>query len=120
MKEYKIKINEKSFSVSITETTFGEVEEVKTDKTAVVETVKAPEPKSTPTGDGKKLTAPMPGTVLKIKVSNGSAVKVGDPIVILEAMKMENEIAANVAGKVTLCVNEGDKVNSGDIIATIA
>lgn len=71
-------------------------------------------------GSGEKVTAPMPGTVLKIKVANGATVKKGDAIVVLEAMKMENEIAAIKDGVVSMAVAEGAKVNSGDVLAYIS
>ena len=70
-------------------------------------------------GEGTPVTAPMPGTVLKIKAANGTAVKKGDAVIILEAMKMENEIAATKDGIVSVTVKEGDKINTGDVIAYI-
>ncbi len=69
---------------------------------------------------GEGMKSPMPGTVLKLCVKNGQKVNVGDPIIVLEAMKMENEIVATKSGIVNINVNEGDKINAGDIIATIA
>lgn len=63
----------------------------------------------------------MPGTILDVKVAVGDTVKAGDPVVVLEAMKMENDIVAPVDGKVTsIVVKKGDTVNSGDVMATIA
>jgi glutaconyl-CoA/methylmalonyl-CoA decarboxylase subunit gamma len=65
--------------------------------------------------------APMPGTVISFKVSQGQAVKQGDVILILEAMKMENEIVAPVSGKVaSLRVAQGAAVNTGDALIDIA
>ena len=67
------------------------------------------------------MEAPMPGTILDDKAVVGDTVKAGQPIVILEAMKMENDIVAPVDGKVTsILVKKGDSVNSGDVLATIA
>lgn len=66
------------------------------------------------------ITAPMPGTILKILVAPGSAVKENQPLMILEAMKMENEIVAGKAGTVAaLHVKEGDVINPGDALITI-
>ena len=62
----------------------------------------------------------MPGTILDIKVSAGQAVKKGDLLVILEAMKMENEIMAPCDGTVaSVAVTKGATVNSGDLLVSI-
>ena len=62
----------------------------------------------------------MPGTILDIKVAAGQAVKKGDVLVILEAMKMENEIMADRDGTVTgVAVTKGSTVNSGDVLLTL-
>ena len=64
--------------------------------------------------------APMPGTILDVKVSVGATVNSGDVLVILEAMKMENEIVAPQAGKVaSINVSKGDSVDAGQVIVTI-
>jgi acetyl-CoA/propionyl-CoA carboxylase, biotin carboxylase, biotin carboxyl carrier protein len=69
---------------------------------------------------GPTLTSPLQGTVLKVAVEQGAEVEEGALICVIEAMKMENEIAAHRAGKVTeLAVKEGDSINSGDPICTI-
>ena len=66
------------------------------------------------------MTAPMPGTVLDVKVAEGAAVKKGDILVILEAMKMENEILAPCDGTVKQIVaGKGASVNSGDALIVI-
>ena len=66
------------------------------------------------------MNAPMPGTILDIKVAAGQAVKKGDVLVILEAMKMENEIMADRDGTVTgVAVTKGSTVNSGDVLLTL-
>jgi acetyl-CoA/propionyl-CoA carboxylase biotin carboxyl carrier protein len=69
---------------------------------------------------GPTLASPLQGTVLKVAVEKGQEVAEGDLVCVIEAMKMENEITAHVAGKVTdLKVSQGGSVNSGDPIATI-
>ena len=72
------------------------------------------------TGAGEKVNAPMPGTILKVNVSQGQAVKEGDVLCVLEAMKMENEIMAPKAGTVTqVVVAKGSSVNTGDALVVI-
>ena len=69
---------------------------------------------------GEKVCAPMPGTILSVNVSNGSAVKKGDVLMILEAMKMENEIMAPCDGTVTsVAAAKGAAVESGTLLCTI-
>ncbi|HOP72127.1 MAG TPA: biotin/lipoyl-binding protein [Thermoclostridium caenicola] len=69
---------------------------------------------------GEPIKAPMPGTVLSIKVTPGAAVKKGDVVLILEAMKMENEIFAPRDGIVAQVVaTQGASVNTGDVLLTL-
>ena len=73
------------------------------------------------TGAGEAVNAPMPGTILKVNVSQGQAVKEGDVLCVLEAMKMENEIMAPKAGTITqVVVAKGSSVNTGDVLVVIA
>lgn len=79
----------------------------------------APAAPSAPAG-ADALTAPMPGAILKILVNVGDAVKQNQPLMILEAMKMENEIVASNNGTVTgIHVQQGDVVNPGDPLITV-
>ncbi|HHU49743.1 MAG TPA: biotin/lipoyl-binding protein [Clostridiales bacterium] len=68
---------------------------------------------------GEPVKAPMPGTILDVKVSSGQTVKSGDILFILEAMKMENEIMAPVDGVVQVIAAKGSTVNTGDVLASI-
>ena len=79
----------------------------------------APAPAAGP-ASGEKVTAPMPGTILSVNVSNGAAVKKGDVLFILEAMKMENEIMAPCDGTVGgVNVTKGTSVESGMLLCVI-
>lgn len=70
-------------------------------------------------GEGQ-LNAPMPGKILEIMVSEGDTVELGDPVAILEAMKMENELKAPVSGEITsIAVSEGDSVEKNMLIMEI-
>ena len=72
------------------------------------------------TGNGETVEAPMPGTIVNVLVSAGQKVNAGDVLVIIEAMKMENEIPATCDGTIaSINVNKGDSVNTGTLIATI-
>lgn len=75
---------------------------------------------SAPQGKGEVVTAPLPGVILDIKVKVGDAVKAGQTIAVLEAMKMENEIESTASGTVTAVnAGKGDSVLEGAAIITI-
>ena len=81
----------------------------------------APAAAAVVTGAGEPVNAPMPGTILKVNVTQGQAVKEGDVLCVLEAMKMENEIMAPKAGTVTQVVtSKGATVNTGDALVVLA
>ena len=81
----------------------------------------APDTAPAVAGAGETVDSPMPGTILKVNVAAGQTVKEGDLLVILEAMKMENEIFAPKGGTVSqVLVNRGTSVNTGDVLAVIA
>ncbi len=82
----------------------------------------APAPAAAPaaSGSGNAIVAPMPGTVLSVAVKQGEAVKRGQLILVLEAMKMENEIFSDYEGTVTeLCVQTGNTVDTGAVFCRI-
>ncbi len=73
------------------------------------------------TGAGEAITAPMPGNILKVNVANGDTVKEGQVLVVLEAMKMENEILAPKNGTVTqVVVTKGSTVDTGAPLVVLA
>ena len=78
-------------------------------------------PAPTPVAGGEKVVAPMPGTILSVSAQNGADVRKGDVLVVLEAMKMENEILAPRDGKVAqVAVSKGTSVNTGDVLVVLA
>ena len=89
--------------------------------------VAAPAPAAAPaaapavTAAGESVTAPMPGTILRVNVQNGQAVKEGDLLCVLEAMKMENEIFAPRAGTIAqVVVSKGASVDTGAVLVVLA
>lgn len=89
----------------------------KAEPTAAAEV--SPTPKKS-AGAGKQVIAPLPGLIRDVLVKEGEAVKKGQKIMVLEAMKMENEINADSDGTITsLLVEKGDSVQGGDPLATI-
>lgn len=78
-------------------------------------------PKKAPSGSGTALVAPLPGVVTDIKVTVGAQVIEGETIAILEAMKMENDLFAEVSGTVSeILVQKGQQVSTGDVILMIS
>ena len=112
MKYYNITVNGVAYSVSVEETAAG---------AAPVAAAPAAAPKAAAGAAGAvAVKAPMPGNILDVKVAAGASVKAGDVLVILEAMKMENEIVAPQDGTVaSINVNKGDTVNSGDVLVSM-
>lgn len=143
MKKFKFNIRGNSYNVEILnlEDNVAEVEvngstyQVEIEKTIKeVKTPKLIRPKIIPTGgsDSAKTSkpgakkgvgfvkAPLPGTILELKVKVGDDVKVGDTLLIMEAMKMENDIKSDKAGKVSaIKINTGDSVLEGDVLVEI-
>ena len=115
MKRYNITVNGKAYDVAVEEVGGSAVA-----APAAAAPVAAPAPAAAPVADGTKVTAPMPGTILDIKVAVGDTVKSGQAICVLEAMKMENDVNAPCDGKV-LSVNttKGSAVETGAVLAVI-
>ena len=120
MKEYKYKINGNSYKVTI-----GDIEDniahVEVNGTHYkVEMEKQPKATPKPAVVRPMPNSPLPGVILDIKVNVGDTVKRGQTIIILEAMKMENNINADKDGKVTaINVNKGDSVLEGNDLVII-
>jgi len=73
-----------------------------------------------PVGAGEKVNAPMPGTILDVILTSGATVKEGETVLILEAMKMQNEIVAPKAGRLSsVNVSKGDTVKTGQLLFAV-
>lgn len=127
MKNYRITVNGTAYDVAVEELGQGAVASAPVAATpapAVAPVAAAPvaaaAPKASGTEGSVKVAAPMPGKILGVKASVGQAVKKGDVIIVLEAMKMENEVVAPEDGTVaSINVSEGANVESGDVLATL-
>ena len=123
MKYYNITVNGVAYSVSVEETAAGAAPVAAAPAAPKAPAAPAAAPKAAaPAGAAGAVTvkAPMPGNILDVKVAAGASVKAGDVLVILEAMKMENEIVAPQDGTVaSVNVHKGDTVNSGDVLVSM-
>lgn len=127
MRKFNITVNGKTYEV--------DVEEVGGVATSAPVSAPAPAPAAAPAATPKaapaapkatgsmgatKVTAPMPGTVVSIKVNVGDKVESGTLVAVLEAMKMENEIFAGADGVIaSINANAGDRVSTGDVLVSI-
>ncbi len=121
MRKFNVTVNGKSYSVEVEEA--GETASVAAPaapvQPAAPKAAPAPAaPKAAPAG-GKEVTSPMPGAIRKLAFADGAAVKAGQSIIVLEAMKMENDIVATADGTVTYAVKVGDNVETGAVLAYI-
>ncbi len=89
--------------------------------TAAAPAAAAPAAKAAPqAGAGRKVQAPLPGTITEVKVKVGDTVKEGETVIVLEAMKMQNNIEAEASGTITsVLVNQGETVMEGATLVTI-
>ena len=124
MKKYVITVNGAKYEVVVEEADinakFTKAETPKAAPAAPAAAPKAAAPKAASAG-ATAVNAPLPGKILKVKATQGSAVKKGDLLCVLEAMKMENEILAPADGTVTaVYAKEGTSVNTGDVLFELA
>jgi biotin carboxyl carrier protein len=118
MKRFNITVNGKAYDVAVEEVSGGAAAPAAA-PVAVSAPVQAAPAAAAP-ANGTAVNAPMPGTILDVKASVGDTVTEGQVLMVLEAMKMENDIVAPKAGKVSaISVKKGDSVNSGDALAYI-
>jgi len=117
---YSIKLGEKEAKIRIEEVLDIKRKEKEEIKRKDIKIERKIEKKTIMRGEDTILTAPMPGKVIEVIAKSGSEVKLGDPVIILEAMKMKNEISAPIDGIIKeIRVKEGENLESGDIIAVI-
>ena len=115
MKKYAVNVNGIKYEVEIEEISASQVSAAPAAAPAA-----APTPVAAPAG-GTTVNAPMPGTILAVNVTNGASVKKGDVLMVLEAMKMENEIMAPCDGTVNaVSVAKGATVETGSLLCSIA
>ena len=118
MRKFIVTIEGKQYEVGVEEVGAG------ASVAPVVTQVSAPAPAAAPAAapavtNGTKMEAPMPGMIKAYKVAEGATVKKGDVILILEAMKMDNDITAVCDGVVSFKAQVGSNVNTGDVMAII-
>ena len=121
MKKYNITVNGNTYEVLVEEADASTPVSYSAPVAAPVAAPKAAAPKAAPVAGGAvKVTSPMPGTILAVKVSAGQQVKKGDVICVLEAMKMENDIPAPQDGVIaSINTQKGASVNAGDVLASL-
>lgn len=122
MKNYTITVNGNVYEVTVEEGLTGGAAPAPAPKTAPKAAPKATPKAAAPAGaqGAVKVNSPMPGKILAVKVAEGAAVKRGEVVVILEAMKMENEIVAPQDGTVaSVNVTVGSSVEAGDVLVTL-
>ena len=108
MKKYNVTVNGTSYEITLEVVDAADVKA-------------APAPVATAPAGGETVASPMPGTILSTNVSVGASVKKGDVLMILEAMKMENEIMAPCDGTISsLNVSNGTSVETGTVLCVIA
>ena len=114
MKKYRVTVNGTAYEIELEELTGA------APAAAAAPAAPAPAPAAAAPAGGEQVTSPMPGTILDIKVSQGAAVKKGDVLMILEAMKMENEIMCPCDGKIaSINTSKGAAVESGALLCVI-
>ncbi|MEG1698373.1 MAG: biotin/lipoyl-containing protein [Oscillospiraceae bacterium] len=127
MKHFNITVNGNAYNVSVEEAAQGSAPvaavaaPVAAPAAAPVAAAPAAPVAAAPVAQGAvKVSAPMPGNILDVKAAVGTAVKAGDVLVILEAMKMENDIVAPQDGTVAaISCAKGDVVNVGDVLVSL-
>ena len=120
MKIYKIKVNGKTYRVELEAIDEVSSEKPTEPKEKVEEKKAEPAPKNAPTAEGRPVESPIQGNVINIKVKPGDQVKKGDSLLVIEAMKLENDVVSPFDGEVAeVLVNKGQNVAAKDVVVII-
>mgnify|MGYP003301027776 CR=1 FL=1 len=123
MRNFVITVNGKSYDVAVEEVGGAPVATPVVKTVAPVATpapvVAAPAPAKAAPANGEKILSPFPGLIKNLLVAEGATVKKDQPILVLEAMKMDNDITAPCDGTVSFCVTKGANVDSDAVLAVI-
>ena len=116
MRNFVVTIDGKSYSVGVEEV--GESESA-APAVAPVQQAQAPKAGNVANVSGEKILSPFPGLIKKLLVNDGDTVKKDQPVIVLEAMKMDNDITAPCDGKVSIQVAKGSNVETNAVLAVI-
>ncbi len=120
MKKYIVRLNGREYEVEIEEVTREENDRYVAPVSSSPAKAAAPQVQPSGVGEGAVVKAPMPGSINDVRVKPGDKVAKGDVLLILEAMKMMNEIVSPQAGTITgLAVAKGDSVSTGDEMVSV-
>lgn len=115
MRKFNVTVNGKSYEVDVEEISGGE-----SSAPVSAPTASAPaKPAAKPAGEGTPLPSPLPGLILGLTHKDGDTVKKGEKVIVLEAMKMENDVNAPADGVITYAVKKGDNVETGAVLAYV-
>ena len=101
MKKYNVTVNGTAYEITLEAV---DAADVKAAPAPAAAPAAAPAPAAKPVTGGETVSSPMPGTILSVNVTNGATVKKGDVLMVLEAMKMANEINRLTVGRITLWI----------------
>lgn len=115
MRRFNVTVNGKSYSVDVEEVSADGATSAPTPVAAPV----VPAPAKAVAGEGTPIKSPMPGLILSLAHKDGDTVKKNEKILVLEAMKMENDVNAIEGGVITYAVKKGDNVETGTVLAYV-